>query len=262
MSAQYDFVGKVLQAKTHQTFEGTSTNIVEKYEYDRTGRLLKVWHKVNGGSDVLIAGHTYNELGQLASKKVGGDAAPVQQMDYKYNIRGWLTQINNPDEAAENTKQFAMRLHYNSTLANLSNQAQYNGNIAAVEWRTPANSNTGITADKQGYGFTYDSQGRLIAADYGEGSNFTTNANAFNVTIAGYDLNGNIKGITRNGDINTGSSWVQNQIDNLQYTYNGNQLQSVVDQADAAPKDFDNTLVKDYGFKDGTATGVELPLRS
>ncbi|WP_036984777.1 hypothetical protein [Prolixibacter bellariivorans] len=50
---------------------------------------------------------------------------------------------------------------------------------------------------KQGYGFTYDALNRLLTADYGEGSSLTTNAGANNVTISGYDWNGNITGLTR-----------------------------------------------------------------
>ena len=39
--------------------------------------------------------NTFNNIGQLTTKKVGNsESNPYQQIDYKYNIRGWLTQIN------------------------------------------------------------------------------------------------------------------------------------------------------------------------
>jgi len=40
----------------------------------------------------------YDRLGQLTSKEVGGDGMNrLQNVDYKYNIHGWLTDINNVD---------------------------------------------------------------------------------------------------------------------------------------------------------------------
>jgi hypothetical protein len=76
-------------------------------------------------------------LGQLKNKKVGN---AVQQMDYKYNIRGWLTQINDPEVASSGTKQFSMKLHYTDPVTSLASQAQYNGYISSIQWRTPVSS--------------------------------------------------------------------------------------------------------------------------
>ena len=50
---------------------------------------------------------------------------------------------------------------------------------------------------KQGYGYTYTGLNRLLIANYIEGSSLTTNTGANNVTISGYDWNGNITGLTR-----------------------------------------------------------------
>jgi RHS repeat-associated protein len=83
---------------------------------------------------------------------------------------------------------------------------------------------------------------RLSGADYH--INNVAN-NAFKVSGLDYDLNGNIKSLSRN---TTGSA----EMDNLGYTYIGNQLQSVADTAPVASKD--------GGFKDGNdhvATGNE-----
>ncbi len=254
VSNNYDFVGKVENCKTVNVFEGTTKIIDERFDYDHAGRLLKHYHKINGVSEVLLVDNTYNELGELITKKVGN----VQQMDYQYNIRGWLKQINNPDVVNPANKKFAMRLHYNSGLSNLTGAAQYNGNIAAMEWRSPGNSDLGMTADKQAYGFTYDALNRLTAADYGEGSSRTSSANAFNVSGIQYDFNGNIMHLNRQGDIQTGSSsWTQRQIDNLTYAYIGNQLQSVSDAASSSYADMHGKKAKDYGFKDGESLDVE-----
>jgi hypothetical protein len=56
----------------------------------------------------------YDELGQLIRKSVGGTditgEARLQKVDYRYNIRGWLTNINNVKEltpSADPTDIFA-----------------------------------------------------------------------------------------------------------------------------------------------------------
>ncbi|MBK6476734.1 MAG: hypothetical protein IPF93_00245 [Saprospiraceae bacterium] len=59
-----------------------------------------------------------------------------QTIDYQYNIRKWLTQINDPD--ACNTNLFGMRLGYTTANASLNATAKYNGNIAWIEWRAGA----------------------------------------------------------------------------------------------------------------------------
>jgi hypothetical protein len=69
--------------------------------------------------------HQYDALGQLIQKKVGGLASgtPLQKVNYRYNIRGWLTQINdvnqfNPDPLATDGDLFAFKIAYqNPSLA-------------------------------------------------------------------------------------------------------------------------------------------------
>ena len=48
---------------------------------------------------ISLAAFEYNALGQLKTKKVGGGglSGPLQIIDYKYNIRGWMTDINDVD---------------------------------------------------------------------------------------------------------------------------------------------------------------------
>ena len=75
------------------------TTIKETFEYDNQERVTKHWHQVNNtGNNELLAENIYNEIGQLQSKKVGGNATtPLQTVDYGYNIRGWMTGINAAD---------------------------------------------------------------------------------------------------------------------------------------------------------------------
>lgn len=100
--------------------------------------------------------------------------------------------IENFDETAE--VAFGVILQYSSIGIALPH---YIGNISDMVWNTPNNSGALSPTGKQGYGYTYDGLNRLTTANYGEGSNFATNAGANNVTITDYDRNGNIKGLTR-----------------------------------------------------------------
>ncbi len=233
VSNNYDFVGKVESTKTINVFQGITKIIDERFDYDHAGRLLKHYHKINGKNEVLLADNTYNELGELITKKVGNN---VQQMDYQYNIRGWLTQINNPAVAASGNKKFALKLDYNAPSSVLNAQRQYNGNISSMIWRTEAQSN--VTGNMSAYGFNYDGLNRLTQANYGQGSSSIARNSAYDVTIGNYDLNGNVGSLTRKKASTT--------IDNLSYSYIGNQLLSVNDAAN-----------DQVGFKEKSGSGTE-----
>ncbi|MDP4240774.1 MAG: hypothetical protein Q8904_15030, partial [Bacteroidota bacterium] len=108
ISSLYDFVGKVLQTKQIQSFNGTTTTVDKWMTYDHAGRLTKTEQQINGANKTTVSQMAYNELGQLTNKKLGNN---IQSLDYGYNIRGWLTNINDPDNLG--TSLFAMKLLYN-----------------------------------------------------------------------------------------------------------------------------------------------------
>jgi hypothetical protein len=100
VTSKIDFAGKIKQSYTSHT--GTQDiNTTRRFEYDHAGRLLKIWHKVDSNPEILLSYMQYNELGQLIDKKIhSSDVSHVQflqSIDYRYNIRGWLTHINKPD---------------------------------------------------------------------------------------------------------------------------------------------------------------------
>ena len=71
----------------------------------------------------LIVSNNYDELGQLKSKKVGNSKdAPLQTVDYTYNIRGWLTNIN--QDTQNDSDLFNFTLRYNNPT---TGTALYNG---------------------------------------------------------------------------------------------------------------------------------------
>ncbi|MBX2898881.1 MAG: hypothetical protein KF775_04500 [Cyclobacteriaceae bacterium] len=224
-------------AGARASFATTTKSITRRLEYDHAGRLLKTWHKLNSDTEILLALNEYNELGQLVDKKlhstVSNGSNAKQSVDYRYNIRGWLTSMN--DASLANTSSttktnddagdlFGFNLHYTTT--DLGNTPLYNGNISAMEW----SNNLGVGAVKQnGYVYTYDALNRIKTSVFREKTTtWSTPANnALQETGFNYDLNGNITTLQRNDKRATG--WM----DNLSYTYTGNQLMRVIDSGDA-----------------------------
>ncbi|MDP4209189.1 MAG: DUF6443 domain-containing protein [Bacteroidota bacterium] len=211
----YDFTGKLLQSKISQTFNSNPTTVEKYLKYDQAGRLTMVEQKINNGDKVAIAAMTYNELGQLVNKKLGKASSAsdyAQSVGYTYNIRGWLTQINNPDNLGANL--FGMRLRYNDVEPGLSNSALFNGNISAMVWR---NNKQDATQEKA-YVYNYDNLDRLSAANFKQNNEAGWDSKTeYAETDITYDANGNISHLTR--------TYPAKADDNYNYHYNGNQLQ-------------------------------------
>lgn len=89
-------------------------------------------------------------------------------MDYRYNIQGWLTSINNAAlnvNAATNddiNDYFGMNLADYETLGT-GNSAAFNGNISGIQWSV--NQGQG-TLKAMAYNFSYDAMNRLTAATH------------------------------------------------------------------------------------------------
>ncbi len=64
------------------------------YVYENAGRLKSMDFGMTFGANMGLSGNEltnkYDALGRLQTKSIGG----LQNVDYKYNIRGWLTDIN------------------------------------------------------------------------------------------------------------------------------------------------------------------------
>ncbi len=194
-----------------------------------------------GNGQELIVSNTYDEVGQLTSKNVGGaiDAGGLQTVDYTYNVRGWLTGINDTDDSDVTlttgaNKLFAYRIGYNEGA-----NALYNGNIAITQSQT-----LNTDASLKQYEYTYDALNRLVTA--------MDNTNKYSLSGVSYDKNGNIKTLVREGWIVENPSLATNSgfgtMDNLVYSYeNGNKLINVAD----------NNASDTYGFKDVNGSGIE-----
>jgi hypothetical protein len=94
----YDFLGNVTQVK-QRTFAGSSeTNFYHHYEYDADKRLSKAYTSADGTNKVLHAAYQYYLHGPLKRIELGGK---LQGIDFTYNINGWLTAINHPNQSKD-----------------------------------------------------------------------------------------------------------------------------------------------------------------
>ncbi len=233
VETKLDFVGKVEKTKTTHK-KGSNLAIVteDMFEYDHIGRLTSQTQKIDNQDTEQIVANTYDELGQLKSKNVGGLApsteatrsAGLQTVDYRYNIRGWLKGVNDVNTTGNDL--FSFKIDYNTGATPL-----YNGNISETQWKT-ANDNT-----KRWYKYTYDALNRIVTGISNDGN--------YNLSNVVYDKMGNIESLSRNGWQN-GSSYGNMDILNYEYD-NGNKLRKVTDTGN-----------KVYGFKDGTNTNNDF----
>jgi len=217
VSSLYDFTGRVLQTKINQSFGSTSTTVNKYFAYDSQGRLTNTDQEIAGDVNgrVTVAENVYNETGQLVTKKLH-KAYPydyLQNVDYTYNIRGWLASINNPDNLSSDL--FAERLLYESSESGLNSSypLQYNGNISGMVWNSTQKS-------KQGYGFSYDGLNRLNQGYHKYYPGYWLGDSKYDEKEINYDRNGNITALQRT-DQNGNTS------DNFTYNYSGNQLSNI-----------------------------------
>jgi hypothetical protein len=253
----YDFVGRVQVSQRTYVVNGITNKIKETFTYDHAGRQVSVRHSINdatGAADIMIVKNNFNKLGQLIEKNlhsVDNGSTFKQSVDQRYNIRGWLTSINNSQLTSDGITNddtndyFGMNLAYEGNLGT-SNGSLYNGNISGIKWSR--NLALGTIKDVA-YNYSYDAMNRITSATFlndvaGAWSNASGQYNEAGPSSAPgytYDLNGNIKSLVRNNSAGT-------KMDNLTYTYNGNQLQKVDDiGADPAKGFIDgNTSGNDY----------------
>lgn len=231
-TTKYSFTGKPVSVKNlHRT---RLVDLKYAYEtltntYDSADRLVKSIKYIPRVGNITLAENTYDGLGRLATSGRNGNEAFTTT--YRYNINGWLTDIHSP--------VFTESLFYEKSHNN--SQAQYGGNISAVDWKVGGVSDNGRT---RGYSFRYDKMSRLIKADYFENGLASDHYS----TAYSYDLMGNITSIKRNGLLDDDEFGL---IDDLTLSYQGNQMVKVYDDAEGPV--YKNAM----HFADGTDKDVE-----
>ncbi len=234
--------------KHKRTAAASELTIIDNYTYDNRERLTKHTQQIGNAPEELIAQNTYDELGVLESKKVGGltsAANPLQDVSYKYNVRGWLTEMNTLDSSMVfgDDRLYNYAINYTGTFPGDTSQAQYNGNIASIAWRTLTDNVI------RGYGYDYDYLNRLNYGSHLKVSGRVIknyNRDGQYAEDLTYDKNGNIQTLKRFGKEEAGQPI---EMDELSYTYQGNQLLSVTDTTNN-PEGFNdaNTTGNDYTY--------------
>lgn len=204
-----------LGTETAPTFD-----ILYAYTYNAQGKLGKVATSYTGNAaPATAAEYAYDAFGRTTAKYLGGDrSSKIQQVSYAFSIKGWLMSITTLTGSGLEGL-FSETLHYQDGLASLNGSAQWGGKVSGMEWKI----NRSGDALKRGYGYQYDSHGRLTTAKYGEGATFNQAVGQLDEAYT-YDANSNISTLVRKGLV-TGSTY--GTVDNLGYTYTGNQLQKV-----------------------------------
>lgn len=229
VKSELNFSGNIVETtSTHQKENGTPITVTDTYTFDHVGRILTQKQKINSQAAETIVENSYNNLGQLTIKGVGGKGASrLQTVNYGYNIRGWLKNINDINNIG--TDLFAFKINHNDSTDPL--KKQFNGNISQTFWKTANISDTSLRS----YTYGYDALNRMISAN--------DNLGHYNENPT-YDKNGNIISLVRNGNTIPGTNNF-GSIDKLVYTYEGNKLIKI-----------DDNEPNLEGFKDG----INLPI--
>ncbi|HAS39833.1 MAG TPA: hypothetical protein DCS93_05110 [Microscillaceae bacterium] len=239
---QYAFDGLVKQSVVqHYNAANNSTHYVTQWsEYDHTGRVKASYQEIQDGGtfaykDLTAAKATgsveqistlaYNELGQLITKELGetsNSVNPLQTLDFRYNIRGWMTHLNdaNLSTQSQDNDLFGFELKY----AQGAQNNYLNGNIGQMVWKSSLDN-----VQRQ-YDYTYDGLNRLKTAQYSSVTRPGENGR-YDVGNLVYDLNGNIQSLSRQGLLTQDAQLNMSfgTMDSLQYSYRGNQLLGVKD---------------------------------
>ena len=151
--------------------------------------------------------YSYDALGRLTGKRYGN-----LNESLTYNVRGWLT--------GKESTPFRMRLRYATPEG--GSAARWNGSLSEWEWQYGTNA-------AMMYGLTYDGLNRFTGAVQKQKNGNTWSALAGDYVEKGltYDRNGNLLTLQRTA----GGSVV----DNLAYTYTGNQLTGLSESVRTAP---------------------------
>ena len=222
-SHSIDAAGNGTHTYTVYNFDGTPQRVYTEYDspmgvqteryaysYDHAGRPVQTKYQLNDTPEVLLSEWFYNEHRQLTTQMRHNRRDTTR---YAYDIRNAQTQSVN--------RHFSEYLFYADTLPNGAT-AYYNGSISASRIH---NGDSVLTM-----GYLYDAQNRLTESLYLRNEAQPATAEFFE-----YDAMGNIRRLQR-------YTQEQQVIDDLQYTYCGNQVQNITDYAGSA----DQYTVKEY----------------
>ena len=180
----------------------------ESYEFKNLAGHVILQRVMLGGTESADTYYLYDYRGNLSFNIMGKD-----EVFYDYNVRNWPLSIESDN--------FKERLCYNVCNNGLCSWRNlYNGNIGAISWQC----GNGI---KRAFHFTYNAQNMLTDSGYNEGDRLNDWQGNYDESLS-YDKMGNVQSLLRSGLLDDGSYGL---IDNLSYSYHGNQLLKVDDAA-------------------------------
>ncbi|WP_431167469.1 DUF6443 domain-containing protein [Tenacibaculum halocynthiae] len=206
--------------------------IGSEIHYKKNGDTFYISQKPSSGK--LLGDVSLGDTGaKIKDFKIVDNSKGLQKVDYNYNVRGWLKNIN--QDGVNDNDLFNFSLKYND--ASDVNKRLFNGNIAQTNWNS-LSVNTGSAVSNQ-YTYSYDALNRITGA--------VDNTGHYNISGITYDKNGNIETLNRNGY--QGTSDFTN-MDKLKYTYSDNNTSNKLIKVEELTGGN-----KNVGFKDGTNIG-------
>ena len=196
-------------------------------KYNKYNNKIETMTLSAGNVTRMVASYSYDDIGRLVSLKRSGNAGIV---NYAYNIRNWLKEAK--------SDRFCQNLLYENTGA----YPCFNGNISRMQWQTSKDNVLRV------YDFAYDGLNRLEESTYAEGEDMSQNKNCYSENVLSYSANGSIERLQRYGKKNNGAFGL---IDDLTYSYNGNQIKAISDKAGSL------LYNGSFDFKDGANADVE-----
>ena len=196
-------------------------------KYNKYNNKIETMTLSAGNVTRKVASYRYDDIGRLVSLKQSGNAGIV---NYAYNIRNWLKEAK--------SDRFCQNLLYENTGA----YPCFNGNISRMQWQTSKDNVLRV------YDFAYDGLNRLEESTYAEGAGMSQNKNRYSENVLSYSANGSIERLQRYGKKNNGTFGL---IDDLTYSYNGNQIKAISDKAGSL------LYNGSFDFKDGANADVE-----
>lgn len=227
LSTKYDFANNITDTWSSQsTNNGITTTEHYHYTYDHANRLDTTIYTFNEEPPIILQSYHYDELGRVRSRHIHNG---IDSVAFCYDIRNQITQIK--------SSNYEQKYYYNQTcpIGNGTAMPTYNGNISATTWTYGNKTN--------GHMYYYDKMDRLVS-NYSI-LNGSLNAEYLCSERFSYDAHGNIINLMRWDN--------QDQMDNVYFTYHGNQLSRADDEYDLysySAKQYlnNNTLGDDFAY--------------
>lgn len=219
-----DFPGNITESRVYHSRNSVTTHNVlvkQRYVYSAQNLLLRHYHQVNTEPEELLKELFYDDLGRLTNKKIGNN---LQDINYSYNVRGWLTSMNDPGNLGTDLFAFKMNFNYregvespNNDYPELQVKPKFNGSISETAWATAPDF-------VRRYGYVYDASGRLTAGMFQADE---APYNKEHSEILTYDKRGNINTLFRTSY--KPLKGAVRVIDNLLYNNDGNRILNIND---------------------------------